>query len=81
MATNSTTATAPRPLSRAEIGGLFGQTMGLVALTAGLFAFGAYLGRDTSGAWTSLWYVAAFAVLLGTYAAAQRSEQLAVGLL
>ena len=28
-----------------------------------------------------LWYVAAFAVLLGMYAAAQRSEQLAVGLL
>ena len=32
---------------------LFGQTMGLVALTAGLFALGAYLGRNMSyhGPW------------------------------
>ena len=81
MATTSTTATTPRPISRAETGGLFGQTMGLVALTSGLFALGAYLGRDTSGAWAILWFVAAFAVLLGMNAAAQRSEQLAVGLL
>jgi hypothetical protein len=28
---------------------LFAQTMGYVALTAGLFAFGAYLGRDLAG--------------------------------
>jgi len=55
--------------------------MGLVALTSGLFALGAYLGRDTSGAWAILWFVAAFAVLIGINAAAQRSEQLAVGLL
>ena len=81
MATTSTTATTPRPISRAETSGLFGQTMGLVALTSGLFALGAYLGRDTSGAWAIVWYVAAFAVLLGMNAAAQRSEQLAVGLL
>ena len=81
MATTSTTATTPRPISRAESGSLFGQTMGLVALTAGLFALGAYLGRDTSGGWGILWFVAAFAVLIGINAAAQRSEQLAVGLL
>jgi modulator of FtsH protease len=55
--------------------------MGLVAVTAGCFALGAYIGRDTSGAWTILWYIAAFAVLFGMNAAAQRSEQLAVGLL
>jgi modulator of FtsH protease len=55
--------------------------MGLVALTAGCFALGAYIGRDTSGAWTILWYIAAFAVLFGMNAAVQRSEQLAVGLL
>jgi FtsH-binding integral membrane protein len=77
----STTTAAPAPLSRDEAGRLFGHTMGLVALTAGLFALGAYIGRDLSGAWAIFWFVAAFAVLIAMNAAAQRSEQLAVGLL
>ena len=77
----TTTAAAPAPLSRDETGTLFGQTMGLVALTAGCFALGAYLGRDMAGGWAILWYIAAFAVLIGMNAAVQRSEQLAVGLL
>jgi modulator of FtsH protease len=55
--------------------------MGLVALTAGLFALGAYIGRDTSGGWAILWFIAALAVLLGMNAAARRSVQLAVGFL
>jgi modulator of FtsH protease len=55
--------------------------MGLVALTAGVFSLGAYLGRDASGGWAILWYIAAFAVLIGMNFAVQRSEQLAVGLL
>jgi FtsH-binding integral membrane protein len=77
----STTATVTAPLRRDEVGRLFGQTMGLVALTAGLFALGAYVGRDTSGGWAILWFIAAFAVLIGINVAAQRSEQLAIGLL
>ena len=81
MTTTSTTPAVSAPLSRDQAGGLLGQTMGLVALTAGFFALGAYIGRDTSGGWTILWYLAAFAVLFGMNAAAQRSEQLAVGLL
>jgi FtsH-binding integral membrane protein len=81
MSLTSTTTAAPAPLIRDEVRGLFGQTMGLVALTAGLFALGAYIGRDASGGWAILWFVAAFAVLLGMNAAAKRSEQLAVGLL
>jgi uncharacterized protein len=60
---------------------LLGQTMGLVALTAGLFALGAYLGRNTSGSWAWLWYIAAFAALLAINVSVSRSEQLAVGLL
>jgi hypothetical protein len=52
--TMSSTTTAPAPLTRDETGSLFGQTMGLVALTAGLFAVGAYIGRDTSGGWAIL---------------------------
>jgi modulator of FtsH protease len=55
--------------------------MGLVALTAGFFALGAYIGRDTSGMWWILWYLAAFGVLIAMNAAVGRSEQLAVGLL
>jgi len=81
MTMTSTTTAAPAPLSRDQAGGLLGQTMGLVALTAGLFALGAYIGRDTSGGWAILWFVAAIAVLLAMNAAAQRSEQLAVGML
>src|SRR5262249_40253903 len=56
-------------------------TMGLVALTAGLFALGAYIGRDLSGGWAILSYLASFAVLLGMNAAVRRSQQLAIGLL
>jgi modulator of FtsH protease len=81
MTTTATTPAVSTPLSRDQAGGLLGQTMGLVALTAGCFTLGAYIGRDTSGAWTILWYIAAFAVLFGMNAAVQRSEQLAVGLL
>jgi FtsH-binding integral membrane protein len=81
MTMTSTTTAASPPLSREDASGLLGQTMGLVAVTAGVFALGAYIGRDTSGGWAILWFVAAFAVLLGTNFAAQRSEQLAVGLL
>jgi modulator of FtsH protease len=78
---SSTTATVEAPLSRGETGALLGQTMGLVALTSGVFALGAYIGRDTSGGWAIGSYIAAFALLLGINAAAQRSEQIAVGLL
>jgi FtsH-binding integral membrane protein len=76
----STITTAP-PLDRDEERGLFGQTMGLVALTAGCFALGAYVGRNASGAWAILWYALSFAALFGMNAAAKRSEQMAVGLL
>jgi FtsH-binding integral membrane protein len=81
MTVTSTTTAPSAALGRDEAGRLFGQTMALVALTAGVFALGAYIGRDTSGGWAILWFVAAFAVLLGMNVAAQRSEQLAIGLL
>jgi modulator of FtsH protease len=78
---SSTTATVQAPLSRVETGALLGRMMGLVALTSGLFALGAYIGRDTSGGWAIGSFIAAFALLLGINATARRSEQLAVGLL
>jgi FtsH-binding integral membrane protein len=77
----SSTSAFPLPLTRDETGTLLGQTMGLVAVTAGLFALGAYLGRDMTGGWVWLFYIGAFVALLGMNVAAQRSEQLAVGLL
>lgn len=75
------TSTAVRSLNRDETGRLFGQTMGLVALTAGTFAFGAYVGRGISGGWAILFYFAAFALLLTMNAAAPRSAELTVGML
>jgi uncharacterized protein len=78
------TAAAPTATtlqSRTETGRLLGQTMGLVSATAGLFALGAYLGRDLAGGWAILFYVLGIAALLAMNVAVKRSEQLAVGLL
>jgi modulator of FtsH protease len=52
---------------------LFGQTMGLVALTAGFFALGAYLGRNVSYGWAWVAYIIAFVVLIGMNFAVRRS--------
>jgi modulator of FtsH protease len=60
---------------------LFGQTMGLVALTAGCFALGAYLGRDISYQLGWLFFIAAFAALIGMNYASRRNEQVGIGLL
>jgi modulator of FtsH protease len=81
MTITSTTTAGSVPLSRDKVSGLFGQTMGLVALTAAVFALGAYVGRDTSGLTGIVCFVLAFGVLLAMNAAAQRSMQLAIGLL
>ena len=81
MTFTSTPTAATTSVSRDETGRLLGQTMGLVALTSGLFALGAYLGRDLSGGWAILFYLAAFVLLFAMNAAVQRSEQLAVGML
>ena len=47
------------PLTRDEAGGLLGQTMGLVALTAGVFTLGAYVGRDIGGGWGIVFFIVA----------------------
>lgn len=60
---------------------IFGQTMGLVALTAGVAALGAYAGRDASRGVGLVALVGAFACLLALNAAVRRSERLAIGLL
>jgi modulator of FtsH protease len=68
-------------LGRDQSRALFAQTMGLVAITAALFALGAYLGRDMSQGAAWLWYIAALACLIGMNFAIRASEQLAIGLL
>ena len=78
---SSNTAALPAPLTRDETGTLFGQTMGLVAVTAGLFALGAYLGRNMSYGWGWVFWIAGFASLIAMNAVAQRSERGAVTLL
>jgi modulator of FtsH protease len=61
---------------------LLGQVMGLVAITVGFAALGAYLGRDLSGETGLVLFVATFAAIIGlNVAAAAHREQLAVGLL
>jgi FtsH-binding integral membrane protein len=61
---------------------VFGQVMGLVALTVGCAALGAYLGRDLSGGIGIAAFIAAFACIFGLNIATSRgNEQLAVGLL
>ena len=60
---------------------LFGQTMGYVAVTAGFFALGAYLGRDLSYRWAIVWFIAAFACLISMNFTVRRSGTLTAGLL
>jgi uncharacterized protein len=71
----------PPAQARDQARALFGQTMGLVAVTAGLFAVGAYLGRDLSYGWGFVAFIASFALLIGINFAVSRSEQLAIFLL
>jgi len=60
---------------------LFGQTMGYVAVTTGLFALGAYLGRNLSGGWAIVSYIVAFVCLISMNFTVRRSVGLTVGLL
>jgi modulator of FtsH protease len=60
---------------------LFGQTMGLVAVTTAFFAGGAYLGRNLSQGQGFLFFIVSFACLIGINVAVRRSEQLAIAML
>jgi modulator of FtsH protease len=52
-----------------------------VAMTAGLFAVGAYVGRDLSYGLGFVWFIAAFVCLIAMRFAVRRSAQVTVGLL
>jgi uncharacterized protein len=60
---------------------LFGQTMGLVAVTTAFFAGGAYLGRNLSQGQGFLFFIGSFVCLIGINVAVRRSEQLAIAML
>jgi FtsH-binding integral membrane protein len=60
---------------------LFGQTMGLVAVTAALFTLGAYLARNLSGGWGVVFWIASLACLLAMNVSVRQSTQLTLGLL
>src|SRR5512132_3840020 len=71
-----------RPLgARTDTGTLFGRTLGLVAVTVGLFALGAYLARNLSGGWAMAFWIASFVCLLAMNVTMRQSEQLTLGLL
>src|SRR5262249_29135153 len=79
--TEASTAAVQPPLTRDETGTLVGQTLGLVAVTCGLFALGAYLGRDISYTWGWILFIVAFGCLIALNFVAQRSEAGAITLL
>jgi FtsH-binding integral membrane protein len=61
---------------------VFGQVMGLVALTLGCMALGAYLMRNSQGGVGIAFFIGAFACVFGLQVATRRGhEQLAIGLL
>jgi FtsH-binding integral membrane protein len=67
--------------SRDRTHALFGQTMGHVAVTAGLFALGSYLGRNLSSGWAIVWFIVGFACLIAMNVAVRRSAAMSAGLL
>ena len=67
--------------ARTDTRTLFGQTMGLVAVTAGLFTLGAYLARNLSGGWGVVFWIASLGCLLAMNLTVRQSEQLTLGLL
>jgi FtsH-binding integral membrane protein len=76
------TGTVPAAITRDESRAVFGQVMGLVAFTLGFLALGAYIGRDLSGGWGILAFIASFGCIIGLNIASPRgNEQLAISLL
>ena len=69
-------------LTQDQTRGVFGQVMGLVALTVGFTALGAYIGRNLTGGTGILFFVVSFACVFGLqFASARGREQLAIALL
>lgn len=71
-----------RTYARDQTRGVFGQVMGLVALTLGCTALGAYVGRNLAGGAGIFFLIAMFGCVFGLRAASARGhQQLAIALL
>src|SRR3954470_17070401 len=66
---------------RVDSRAVFGQVMGLVAVTVAFAAAGAYIGRDLSsgGGWIA--FIGAIGCIIGLNVASRRNEQLAIAFL
>jgi uncharacterized protein len=60
---------------RADTRAVFGQTMGLVAVTVAFFAVGAWVGRDLSGGGVLVLFLGALVPLIGLNVAVKRGAQ------
>jgi FtsH-binding integral membrane protein len=82
MSTSDNVTLGGRAITRDETRSVFGQVMGLVALTVACTALGAYVGRNMTGGAGILFFIGAFACVFGLNRASSRGhEQLAIGLL
>jgi modulator of FtsH protease len=69
-------------VTRDEARAVFGQVMGLVAVTIGFLALGAYIGRDLSGGLGIAFFVGGFGSLIAlSFASGSGRERLATTLL
>jgi modulator of FtsH protease len=75
------TASRVSASARTDSRAVFGQVMGLVAITCLFAALGAYLGRDAARGAGFIAFILAFGCLMGLTAANARSQQLGIGLL
>jgi len=76
----STAAIRPA-LTRDEAAALLGRTMGLVAVTAGLFAVGAYLGRNLPYGSSWVLFIVSVLLLVGLNIASKPSNEAGIALL
>jgi FtsH-binding integral membrane protein len=67
-------ADRPAVISTDRTRAVFGQVMGLVALTIGCLALGAYIGRDLSGGIGIAFFLAGFACVIGLNIASARGH-------
>ena len=83
MPTYNDLGVAPRSaIARDDTRTVFGQVMGLVAITVACAAGGAYIGRNLTGGTEILFFIGAFACIFGlNFATRAGHEQLAIGLL
>jgi modulator of FtsH protease len=71
----------PAAQSVSDSRAVFGQVMGLVAVTVAFTGGGAYLGRNATSGTGIVCFIAALGCVFGLNFAARKSHQLAVGLL